>query len=85
MIIDFTAPAEKQTKKLPSKIKKKFLKQLSFLQNDFNYPSLHVKKMKDSDRWEARIDYHYRFSFGVEDDIIIITSVGMHDAGLGKK
>ncbi|MBU3978123.1 hypothetical protein KJ980_05875 [Patescibacteria group bacterium] len=85
MIIDFTKPAEKQTKKLPQKIKKKFLKQLSFLQTDFNYPSLYAKKMKDSGRWEARIDYHYRFSFDVEDEIITITSVGMHDFGLGKK
>lgn len=85
MIIDFTHPAARQVNKLPEKIKKKFHKQLLFLLQDLNYPSLHAKKIQGTSRWEARIDYHYRFSFELEEDIITITAVGMHDEGLGKK
>lgn len=85
MIFDFTAPAKKQTTKLPENIKKKFHKQLSPLIINFSYPSLHIKKIRGTDRWEARIDYHYRFSFQLEEDIITITAVGIHDEGLGKK
>jgi mRNA-degrading endonuclease RelE of RelBE toxin-antitoxin system len=85
MIIDFTKPAEKQTKKLPDNIKRKFVKQLKFLRTDIHYPSLSTKRISATNRWEARIDYKYRFSFDLEEDIITITAVGMHDTGLGKK
>ena len=41
--------------------------------------------MQGEDIFEARIEYHYRFIFKIEDGEINILTVGMHDAGLGKK
>ncbi|MGI8419723.1 MAG: hypothetical protein ACR2LN_03700 [Candidatus Levyibacteriota bacterium] len=35
--------------------------------------------------FEARIDYHYRFTFSISAEEIIILSIGPHDEGLGKK
>lgn len=73
---------EKRFNKLPLNIRKKFVKQIHFLVNDFNHPSLHTKKKQGSDEWEARVDYHYRFTFLVEGNILVMLSIGMHDEGL---
>lgn len=76
---------DKQLNKLPEYIRKKFKKQLAFLREDFYHPSLHLKKKGDSGLWEARVDYHYRFVFLVEENVLAMVGVGMHDEGLGKK
>jgi mRNA-degrading endonuclease RelE of RelBE toxin-antitoxin system len=83
--INFTTKARKQVNRLPSVLRNKLLKQLIFLADDFHYPSLHTKKMSNTSHWEARIDYHYRFTFIFENNVILILSVGPHDEGLGKK
>jgi Txe/YoeB family toxin of Txe-Axe toxin-antitoxin module len=45
-----------------------------------------VKKLAgEKDKFEARIDYHYRFVYSLEGDVIKIHSLGQHDEGLGKK
>ncbi|MBU4016876.1 hypothetical protein KJ980_02965 [Patescibacteria group bacterium] len=85
MIIKFDKIAEKQLRKISPLIVKKLHKQIGFLLQDFNYPSLHTKKMIGIERFEARIDYHYRFTFRIEKNTILILSIGMHDEGLGKK
>ena len=41
--------------------------------------------MRGEDKFEARIDYHYRFTYKIESEDIWILSVGPHDEGLGKK
>ena len=84
-IIKFDKRAEKQLRKLPLNITKKFHKQLSLLFNDPRHPSLHIKKKQGGNRWEARINYHYRFTFVIEEKTIIVLSIGPHDEGLGKK
>lgn len=35
--------------------------------------------------FEARIDYHYRFTYEVSADTICVRALGQHDDGLGKK
>lgn len=70
MKIKLSNKAEKSFIKLPAHIRKKGYKQFAFLDKDFHHPSLHTKRMKGLDRWEARIDYHYRFTFVVENDMI---------------
>lgn len=78
--------AEKDFQSLPTSIKKKVIKQLRFLAQDLRYPSLRAKKLSGGqDRWEARIDYQYRFTFQIEEEMIIIRKIGPHDTGLGKK
>ena len=49
---------------LPRAIREKFFKQLALLRQDLRHPSLRVKKMHGHrDIYEARVDYHYRFTF----------------------
>lgn len=78
--------AEKSYLKLSPVIKEKANKKFLLLDKDINHPQLFSKKMKGFvNRWEVRIDYHYRFTFIVEKETIYILSVGMHDEGLGRK
>jgi len=56
-----------------------------FLVSDLKYPSLRVKKMQGVDAYEARVDIHYRLTFGIVADVLELYTVGMHDTGLGKK
>lgn len=85
MNVHLTRKAEKSLKKLDPKIKKKLIKQLLLLEKDFNHPSLYTKKTQDQTLWEARIDFHYRFTFKMDEDNIYIIAIGPHDEGLGKK
>ena len=85
MSIYFTRPADKQYKKIPSKIQKKADKQFGLLMDNPAHPGLEVKKQQGVNRFEARIDYHYRFTYEKSEGKIIIRTIGMHDVGLGKK
>lgn len=78
-------PVDKQIKKLPDYIKKKVAKQFALLSRDLDHPSLRTKRMSGTSMYEARIDYHYRFTFIIREDEIFIISIGMHDIGLGEK
>ena len=77
--------ANKNLKKLPSLLKKKFLKQLDYLTKNPLHPSLRARKMSGLDVYEARIDYHYRFVYQTSREKIEIIALGPHDEGLGKK
>ncbi|MBL7159719.1 hypothetical protein ISS85_04535 [Candidatus Microgenomates bacterium] len=78
MIIHETEGFKKDLKRLSQKTKKKFQKQIKLLVTDFFYPSLHNKKIKgEKNVWEARVDYHYRFSLKKEDKNIYLLSIGL--------
>ena len=85
MKITFTANALKSYQKLPITLKKKADKQFSFFVTNIHHPSLRIKKMAGMDRWEARIDRSYRFTFEKDEDSITVRTIGQHDEGLGKK
>lgn len=85
MILRFSKNFQKQYKKLPKNLQNKVDKQLEFLQTDFHHPSLKASKKSGTDEYEARVDYHYRFSYSVEGEIIFLLAVGPHDEGLRKK
>lgn len=85
MIIVLTENAKRQIEKFPETLKKKLRKQFILLQQDFRHHSLRTRKMMGEEKYEARIDYHYRFTYRVEEKKIVIFSVGPHDEGLGKK
>lgn len=72
-------------RKLPKHIQKKTDKQIIFLSQDLSHPSLRTKRMSGLDRWEARVDRSYRFTFDKLKDTLILRTVGPHDEGLGKK
>ena len=83
--IKFAAKAEKQARKLPVSVLKKLRKKLQILIKAQNHPSLNFHKKASSDQYEGRIDIHYRFSGKFIDEDFYITSIGMHDVGLGRK
>lgn len=85
MTIKLNKRAQKGYQKLNPTIKNKINKKFLLLDVDFHHPQLKSKKMKGANKWEVRIDYHYRFTFILEDKTILILSIGPHDEGLGKK
>lgn len=85
MILRFSRNFQKQYKKLPRNLQGKIDKQLKLLLIDFRHPSLKASKKSGSDEYEARVDYHYRFTYRVNGEEIYLLVVGHHDEGLGKK
>ena len=78
-----SAGFKKQLAKLPFPIRKKYQNKIILLAENFFHPSLHTKKKKGiKNRWEARIDYHYRFTFIKEKNTLILLTIGVHDEGL---
>ncbi len=76
---------KKSYQKLPSQIRKKFEKQLKFLVENPQHPSLRARKKSGEEIYEARIDYHYRFTYQIGTGVLFMLSIGPHDEGLGKK
>lgn len=71
---------KKSYQDLPLVIQRKVDKQIALLARDFNHPSLHTKKIKGREEvWEARVDIHYRFTFEIIKDMILLRVVGNHD------
>lgn len=81
----FTPEFKKRYKRLSSAIQRKFAKQLKLLLGNYRHPSLRAKKMAGVNRFEARIDRNYRFTFEIENGEIVLRTIGPHDEGLGKK
>ena len=80
MRLVFSGPFIRQYNKLPAPIRKKIDRQLRHLVKDIRHPGLYAKKMAGaSDIWEARVDYHYRFTFKVVKGRAILRKVGIHD------
>jgi len=72
-------------RKLPKSVQEKARKAFLQLSRDPHHPSLNSKKMIGTYPFEARIDYHYRFTYEVSADTICVRALGQHDDGLGKK
>lgn len=83
--VSFSTNADKSYKKLPLRTKKKVDKQIRLLFANPSHPSLRLKKVQGENKFEARIDYHYRFTFIFVNDVLHILTLGPHDEGLGKK
>jgi hypothetical protein len=60
---------------------KKFQRQLKTVTTlGIRYPGLSVRKMSgQTEIWEARIDEHYRFTFQIVDEVMILRRVGTHE------
>ena len=79
MRVRFTEPFLGRFKKLPKETKSKFEKQLAFLLNNIQHPSLRAKKYDESrDIWQARVNSGFRFYFQIQDDIYIILNIIKH-------
>ena len=80
MQIYFTRSFKKDYKKLPVNIQKAVDKQLGWLLENPDHPSLNLKKMRDPrDIRECRVTWGYRFTLQIKEDAYILRRVGTHD------
>jgi mRNA-degrading endonuclease YafQ of YafQ-DinJ toxin-antitoxin module len=54
-------------------------KQLEYLIQNPRHPSLRVKKLKGTDKFEIRVSKGYRLTFRYADDVLELRRVGTHD------
>jgi len=65
--------------RLQQNIRKAFDKQVRFLADNLQHPSLHAKKYDErQDLWQARVNKDWRFYFKIDNDTIIITRIIPH-------
>jgi len=69
----------KDYRRLPAEIRGQVDKQLEYLIRDHRYPSLRVKKLRGTDKFEIRISKGYRLTFRYADDVLELRRVGSHD------
>ena len=63
----------------PTAVRKAFFKQVRFLAQNLQHPSLHAKKYDESrDLWQARVNRDWRFYFSIVDDTYIIHDIIPH-------
>lgn len=75
-----TDPFERSYKKLPEFVKRKADRILILLAGDLRHPSIRAKKIQGADDiWEGRIDKFHRFTFQINNDEILLRSIGPHD------
>ena len=80
MNVRLLEPFVKQYGRLPAHIQKKVDRVVQYLAQDIRHPGAHAKKMTgEGDTWEARVDIHYRLTFGIEGDTIVLRAVGAHN------
>lgn len=66
-------------KDAPAPVRRAFNKQLRFLLQNLNHPSLNAKKYDQAeDLWQARVNQSWRFYFNIESDTYIIRDVVPH-------
>jgi mRNA-degrading endonuclease RelE of RelBE toxin-antitoxin system len=72
-------PFIKQYFKLSTAIRKKVDRQILHLAQNIRHPALSARKMVGVDEvWEARVDIHYRLTFNIQGDVIVLRHVGTH-------
>jgi mRNA interferase RelE/StbE len=79
--IVFTAPFDRQFRRLPLRIREATHKKLSLFLNDPNHPSLRIKRMSGTERiWEMSITMNYRLTFELDEQWVLLRRIGTHDA-----
>lgn len=81
----FTKIFQKQFKKLPLSLRKRFDIKLSLLLTNPRHPSLRARKKGGTEIFEARLTEHYRFTYQLMESEAWFITIGPHDEGLGKK
>jgi mRNA interferase RelE/StbE len=66
-------------RRLPAEVKARVDKQLAYLIENPGHPSLKVKKLRGSDKFEVRVSRGYRLTFRYKDEILELRRVGTHD------
>ncbi|MBU0699883.1 hypothetical protein KKE26_01075 [bacterium] len=80
MNVRYTRLFLKQYGKLPDRIQEEFDEKLGLLLGDLHYPSLRTKKIKShANIWEASVTMDYRFTFKIEEEVLILRKIGTHN------
>jgi len=66
-------------RRLPAEVKARVDKQLAYLIENPGHPSLKVKKLRGSDKFEVRVSRGYCLTFRYKDEILELRRVGTHD------
>ena len=64
---------------LPKEIQGRVDKQLGLLLSNPRHPSLRLKRLKGTDRYEIRISQVYRLPFRSSDQVLELRRIGTHD------
>jgi AbrB family looped-hinge helix DNA binding protein len=79
MKLRFTERADKDYATLEKPIRKALAKQLGFLLETLNHPSIHAKKYSETEGvWQGRVNRSWRFYFLIQGDEYIILSIVPH-------
>lgn len=79
MKVVFSNSAIESLKDAPQRVSRAFEKQLRFLVNDPQHPSLHAKKYDQTrNLWQARVNRDWRFYFTITNDTYKIEKVIPH-------
>ena len=79
MKADYTDRARRSLKDLPAPVRKALYKQIKFLEQNLQHPSLHAKKYDETlDLWQARVNKDWRFYFRIQDDVYYIVDIIPH-------
>ncbi len=79
MKIRLTNSFLKDYKNLDQELRSRVDKQLGFLIDNPRHPSLRLKKLKGTDKFEIRITGGYRLTFRYEGDTLELRRIGTHD------
>ncbi len=79
MKADYSKRAGETLRDLPEPVRKALYKQVAFLEQNLNHPSLRAKKYDESQNlWQARVNRRWRFYFLIRDDTYFIVDIVPH-------
>ena len=79
MKVSYTPHFRRNFQKFSKGIQTKFVKQIDYLLDNIQHPSLDVKKYDKSRQiWQARVDKNVRFYFSIEKDIYTLLDIKTH-------
>ncbi len=79
MIIRRTDAFLRDYRALPADIRQRVEKQLRLLLEDYRHPSIRLKKLKGTDKFEIRISKGYRLTLRFDKEHMELRRVGTHD------
>jgi mRNA-degrading endonuclease RelE of RelBE toxin-antitoxin system len=79
MKIDYLPQALEAWEDAPRQVRKAFFKQVKFLEQNLQHPSLRAKKYDESqDLWQARVNQDWRFYFNIVGDSLRYSRYSPH-------
>ena len=79
MRVDYLPRALKALEYAPAEVHKVFFKQVKFLEQNLNHPSLRAKKYNEAkDLWQARISRDWRFYFTIAGGTYVVMDIVRH-------